>query len=175
MTAIGLRTSRVLFERMTHAILRAPLRWVDTVPAGRILNRFTSDAFMVDRRLPGDLANFLHSSFSLVVTIAASLSVSLWVILAGILLMFVYARVASKYINVAREVKRLNSISHSPIYDQFGSVLSGLSTIRAFHRTNFYMDRMSVRILSVSHNFNIRADMYTGSTSLITPTKRAGR
>ncbi|KAK2610560.1 hypothetical protein N8I77_003979 [Diaporthe amygdali] len=142
MTAIGLRTSRVLFERMTHAILRAPLRWVDTVPAGRILNRFTSDAFMVDRRLPGDLANFLHSSFSLVVTIAASLSVSLWVILAGVLLMFVYARIASKYINVAREVKRLNSISHSPIYDQFGSVLSGLSTIRAFHRTNFYMDRM---------------------------------
>lgn len=144
MTAIGLRTSRVLFERMTHAILRAPLRWVDSVPAGRILNRFTSDAFMVDRRLPGDLASFLHGSFSLVVTIAASLSVSLWVIFAGLLLMFVYARVASKYINVAREVKRLNSVSHSPIYDQFGSVLSGLSTIRAFHRTNFYMDRMSV-------------------------------
>ncbi|ROW01700.1 hypothetical protein VSDG_01987 [Cytospora chrysosperma] len=142
MTAIGLRTSRVLFERMTHAILRAPLRWVDSVPAGRILNRFTSDAFMVDRRLPGDLGNFFHSIFQLIVTIAASLSVSVYVILAGIALMAVYAQIASKYINVAREVKRLNSISHSPIYDQFGSVLSGLSTIRAFHRTDFYMDRM---------------------------------
>lgn len=142
MTAIGLRTSRVLFERMTHAILRAPLRWVDSVPAGRILNRFTSDAFMVDRRLPGDLGNFFHSIFQLIVTIVASLSVSIYVILAGIVLMVVYAQIASKYINVAREVKRLNSISHSPIYDQFGSVLSGLSTIRAFHRTDFYMDRM---------------------------------
>lgn len=142
MTAIGLRTSRVLFERMTHAILRAPLRWVDSVPAGRILNRFTSDAFMVDRRLPGDIGNFFHCLFQLVITIAASLSVSIYVILAGIALMAVYAQIASKYINVAREVKRLNSISHSPIYDQFGSVLSGLSTIRAFHRTDFYMDRM---------------------------------
>lgn len=142
MTAIGLRTSRVLFERMTHAILRAPLRWVDSVPAGRILNRFTSDAFMVDRRLPGDLGNFFHSIFQLIVTIAASLSVSVYVILAGVALMVVYVQIASKYINVAREVKRLNSISHSPIYDQFGSVLSGLSTIRAFHRTDFYMDRM---------------------------------
>ena len=142
MTAIGLRTSRVLFERMTHAILRAPLRWVDSVPAGRILNRFTSDAFLVDRRLPGDLGNLFHSVFQLIVTIAASLSVSAYVIVAGLLLMIVYAQIASKYINVAREVKRLNSISHSPIYDQFGSVLSGLSTIRAFHRTDFYMDRM---------------------------------
>lgn len=103
MTAIGLRTSSILFERMTHAILRAPLSWVDTNPSGRILNRFTSDMFMVDRRLPGDLGNFLQSIFQLIVTIAASLSVSIYVILAGIVLMAFYARVATIYINVARE------------------------------------------------------------------------
>lgn len=142
MTAIGLRTSRNLFERMTHAIIRAPLRWVDTNPSGRILNRFTSDMFMVDRRLPGDLGNFLQNIFQLVVTVGASLSVSYYVIIAGVVLMAIYAQVASIYINVAREVKRLDSISHSPIYDQFASVLSGLSTIRAFQRTNFYMKRM---------------------------------
>lgn len=138
MTSIGLRTSKVLFERMTHAILRAPLKWVDTNPSGRILNRFTSDMFLVDRRLPGDLGNFLQSVFQLIVTIAASLSVSIYVILAGLFLMAIYARVATKYIGVAREVKRLNSISNSPIFDQFSSVLSGLSTIRAFQRTNYY-------------------------------------
>lgn len=142
MTALGLRTSRTLFERMTHAILRAPLRWVDTNPSGRILNRFTSDMFMVDRRLPGDMGNFLSAVLQLIVTIAASLSVSYYVLLAGAVLMVIYAHVASVYINVAREVKRLNSISHSPIYDQFASVLSGLSTIRAFQRTHFYMKRM---------------------------------
>lgn len=142
MTALGLRTSRTLFERMTHAILRAPLRWVDTNPSGRILNRFTSDMFMVDRRLPSDLGSFLQSVFQLIVTLVASLSVSYYVLVAGAVLMIIYAQVASVYINVAREVKRLNSISHSPIYDQFGSVLSGLSTIRAFQRTNFYMKRM---------------------------------
>lgn len=142
MTAIGLRTSQILFERMCHAVLRAPLSWVDTNPAGRILNRFTSDMFMVDRRLPGELGNFMQSIFSLVVTIAATLSVSVYVILAGIVLMAIYARIASIYIHVAREVKRLNSVSNSPIFDQFSSVLSGLSTVRAFQRTNFYMNRM---------------------------------
>lgn len=79
MAAIGLKTSGVLFERMVHAILRAPLRWVDTNPSGRILNRFTTDMFMVDRRLPADLGNFLQSIFQLIVTIAASLSVSIYV------------------------------------------------------------------------------------------------
>ncbi len=67
----GLRTSRVLFERMTHSILRAPLRWVDTVPAGRVLNRFTSDTYTVDRRLASDLSSFLQGGMGLVFIIAA--------------------------------------------------------------------------------------------------------
>lgn len=110
MTRIGLKTSRILFERMTHAILRAPLKWVDTNPSGRILNRFTSDMFMVDRRLPGDLGNFLQSIFQLVVTIAASLSVSVYVIIAGVILMVFYARVASIYSKFQR---RLSSFRFS--------------------------------------------------------------
>lgn len=69
----GLRASRVLFERMTHSILHAPLRWIDTVPSGRILNRFTSDTFIVDRRLASDLGTFLSSTFVLIVIIATRL------------------------------------------------------------------------------------------------------
>ena len=71
-----------------------------------------------------------------------SLSVSPYVIIFGFLLLGLYIRIANQYINAAREVKRINSVSHSPIYDQFSSVLSGLSTIRAFGRVDFYMDRM---------------------------------
>jgi hypothetical protein len=32
-----------MFEQLTHAVIRAPLRWLDTVPVGRVLNRFTAD------------------------------------------------------------------------------------------------------------------------------------
>ncbi len=66
---VSLRASRILFQRMTHAVLRAPLRWIDTVPAGRILNRFTSDIFTVDRRLTTETASFLRSLLGLLVII----------------------------------------------------------------------------------------------------------
>lgn len=39
----SLKASRTLFDKLTYAILRAPLRWLDTVPVGRVLNRFTAD------------------------------------------------------------------------------------------------------------------------------------
>ncbi|KAK4250854.1 hypothetical protein C7999DRAFT_11392 [Corynascus novoguineensis] len=139
---VGLKASRALFQRMTHAILRAPLRWLDTIPAGRILNRFTSDTFVVDRRLSNQTFALIRNVLFLAVVIATSLSVSAYVIFFGIFLFILYVAVAREYITAAREVKRINSVSHSPIYDQFSSVLSGLSTIRAFHRTKFYMERM---------------------------------
>ena len=34
--------------------------------------------------------------------------------------------------STAREVKRLDSISRSPVYAQFGEALNGLATIRAY-------------------------------------------
>ena len=44
----SIKASRKLFESLTYAVLRAPLRWLDTMPVGRILNRFTSDFNQTD-------------------------------------------------------------------------------------------------------------------------------
>jgi ABC-type multidrug transport system fused ATPase/permease subunit len=67
---IGLRAARTLFQRMTHAVLRAPLRWTNTVPAGRILNRFTSDTFIVDRRLSTECFALIRSMLNMAIIIA---------------------------------------------------------------------------------------------------------
>jgi ABC-type multidrug transport system fused ATPase/permease subunit len=47
----SLGASRRVFRDMTHSILRTPLRWLDTVPTGRILNRFTADFQNLDSQL----------------------------------------------------------------------------------------------------------------------------
>jgi ABC-type multidrug transport system fused ATPase/permease subunit len=52
----SIRASKILFERLTFTVLRAPLRWLDTVPVGRVLNRFTADFATFDSDLGDDLA-----------------------------------------------------------------------------------------------------------------------
>ena len=47
----ALRASRNVFREMTFSVLRTPLRWLDTTPTGRILNRFTADFQNVDSQL----------------------------------------------------------------------------------------------------------------------------
>lgn len=44
----SLRASKVLFQDLTNSILRAKVRWLDTTPIGRILNRFVGDFEKVD-------------------------------------------------------------------------------------------------------------------------------
>ncbi|KAL9608042.1 MAG: hypothetical protein Q9167_007098 [Letrouitia subvulpina] len=142
----SLRSSRILFEKLSYAVLRAPLRWLDTVPVGRILNRFTADFAVVDSRLGNDTAFMLYNFISLIGIIIAGLFVSPYMLLCALMLLFICLFVSMNYLRGAREVKRLESNAKSPIFEQFGSSLAGISTIRAFNKTDEYVENMCIRI-----------------------------
>lgn len=67
----AIRASRVLFDKLCFTILRTPLRWMDTVPLGRILNRFTADFNVVDARLANDFSGGVYNIFRLLGVIIA--------------------------------------------------------------------------------------------------------
>ena len=142
----SLKASRILFERLTHTILRAPLRWLDTVPVGRILNRFTADFVSVDSRLGNDLGFMLYQMVQLIGIMVAGLFVSPFMLLFAVALLIICLFVAAQFLGGAREVKRLESNHKSPIFEQFGSVLTGLGTIRAFGKSEVYIQRLFNKI-----------------------------
>ncbi|KPI39751.1 ATP-dependent bile acid permease [Cyphellophora attinorum] len=142
----SIRASKVLFESLTFAVLRAPLRWLDTVPLGRILNRFTSDFAMIDSKIAYDISFMLHNAMQVVAVIIAGVIVSPFMIIFAVVLLGVCLFYALRYLAGAREVKRLESNAKSPVFEQFGSVLTGIATIRAFDKTDAYIERMYKKI-----------------------------
>jgi ABC-type multidrug transport system fused ATPase/permease subunit len=142
----SIRASKDLFEQLLHAILRAPLRWLDTVPVGRVLNRFTSDFSKIDSRISMDLGFMLNNAMQVLEVIIAGLFVSPWMIAFALVLLSICMHYAIRYLTGAREVKRLESNAKSPIFEQFGSALLGIGTIRAFDKAHEYVERMFVKI-----------------------------
>ncbi|RDL31200.1 uncharacterized protein BP5553_09989 [Venustampulla echinocandica] len=142
----SIRASRSLFDKLSFTILRTPLRWMDTVPLGRILNRFTADFTVVDAKLSMDIGFGANNLFRLIGIMIAGIFVSPWVIILSLMLLSLCLHVALRFLPGAREVKRLESIAKSPIFEQFGSALTGVGTIRAFDKCDVYISRMFSKI-----------------------------
>ncbi|XP_054779362.1 ABC transporter C family member 2-like isoform X2 [Prosopis cineraria] len=128
----SLYAARRLHNAMLHSILRAPMAFFHTNPLGRIINRFAKDLGDIDRNVAPFVNMFLGQVSQLLSTfilIGIVSTMSLWAIMP-LLVLFYGAYLY--YQSTAREVKRLDSISRSPVYAQFGEALNGLSTIRAY-------------------------------------------
>ncbi|KAF2763770.1 ATP-binding cassette glutathione S-conjugate transporter [Teratosphaeria nubilosa] len=134
----SIEASRKLHERMAFAIFRSPMSFFETTPTGRILNRFSSDIYRIDEVLARTFnmlfTNAARAAFTLVV-----ISTSTPVFIALIVpLGALYLWIQKYYLRTSRELKRLDSISRSPIFAHFQESLSGISTIRAYRQTRHF-------------------------------------
>ncbi|KAL6991625.1 Multidrug resistance-associated protein 9 [Sarracenia purpurea var. burkii] len=128
----SLNAARRLHDTMLHSVLRAPMVFFHTNPTGRVINRFAKDLGDIDRNVANFVNMFLSQVWQLLSTFALIgivSTISLWAIMP--LLILFYAAYLY-YQSTSREVKRLDSITRSPVYAQFGEALNGLSSIRAY-------------------------------------------
>lgn len=156
----SLRAAKRLHDAMLRSILRAPMVFFHTNPLGRIINRFSKDLGDIDRNLAVFVNMFMAQISQLLSTfvlIGVVSTMSLWAIMP--LLILFYAAYLY-YQATSREVKRMDSITRSPVYAQFSEALNGLSTIRAYKA----YDRMS-NINGKSMDNNIRFTLVNMSSN----------
>ncbi|VAH36673.1 unnamed protein product [Triticum turgidum subsp. durum] len=156
----SLRAAKRLHDYMLRSILRAPMVFFHTNPLGRIINRFSKDLGDIDRNLAVFVNMFMAQISQLLSTfvlIGVVSTMSLWAIMP--LLILFYAAYLY-YQATSREVKRMDSITRSPVYAQFSEALNGLSTIRAYKA----YDRMS-NINGKSMDNNIRFTLVNMSSN----------
>ncbi|XP_001843089.2 probable multidrug resistance-associated protein lethal(2)03659 [Culex quinquefasciatus] len=128
---ICMKASRTLHDRMFAKILAAPMRFFDTNPSGRILNRFSKDMGSIDELLPKaimDAVQVLLIMVGILVVIALMNPILLLALLGAILL---FAVALKLYLRPTQDLKRLEGITRSPVFSHLSATLSGLSTIRA--------------------------------------------
>ncbi|KAJ5290963.1 hypothetical protein N7478_000214 [Penicillium angulare] len=138
----ALSASERLFQTSLRGVLSAPLQWLDTVPMGQILNRFSADFSVVDSRICLDLVFILAAGLECGSVILAGVLVNPLLIIAIIPLVAACLYFTRKYLVAAREVKRMENIARSPIYEKFNTSLSGLWTIRAYGKPDIYIEQM---------------------------------
>uniref|UniRef100_A0A8C7CCA6 Uncharacterized protein n=1 Tax=Oncorhynchus kisutch TaxID=8019 RepID=A0A8C7CCA6_ONCKI len=134
----SINASRILHSRLLNNILRVPMMFFDTTPSGRVVNRFAKDIFTVDEAIPQSFRSWIMCFLGVlgtlfVICLATPIFTAIIIPLA-----VVYYFVQRFYVASSRQLRRLDSVSRSPIYSHFGETVSGLSVIRAYgHQDRF--------------------------------------
>ncbi|OAY37002.1 hypothetical protein MANES_11G066800v8 [Manihot esculenta] len=135
----GLRAAIQVHNTLLNKIIDAPVQFFDQTPAGRILNRFSSDLYTIDDSLPFILNILLANFVGLLGIAIVLLYVQVLFLLLLLPFWFIYSKLQFFYRSTSRELRRLDSVSRSPIYATFTETLDGSSTIRAFKSEDSFL------------------------------------
>ncbi|KAF8463649.1 putative ABC metal ion transporter [Kalaharituber pfeilii] len=142
----AIEAARKMHQKMAIAVFRSPMQFFDTTPAGRILNRFSSDIYRIDEALARTFNMlFVNTARSFATLVIISVSTPPFIALI-IPLTLLYLYIQRYYLRTSRELKRLDSVSRSPIYAHFQESLGGISTIRAYQQTERFQRENESRV-----------------------------
>ena len=142
MTIPSIKMHQTVLERTMHA----PLSFFESNPSGRVLNRFTSDIEVVDRKIPFEMADVIYCSanfLSVCITVSIIVPfilVPLVPIMAGsVVLQIVFTRARC-------QIKRHEAVAKSPILSHFSEAISGAATVRAFREVERFLSEFELKI-----------------------------
>ena len=123
-----------MHDKALRGVLGTAVRFFDTNPVGRILNRFSFDVDAVERQVAQAFEQTVFASVHALLTITLILVLSPWTLIVLVPSLFAFQRLQETYRKSAREAKRLDSTSRSPRFAHFKETLEGLDTIRDMAR-----------------------------------------
>lgn len=128
----SLHASWKIHDRLLRTVMHAKFRFFDSTPLGQLMNRFSKDVESVDQEVAPVAIGMLHSLASVIMIVILISVITPGFLIAGVFITLVYTTLGAIYLNSSRDLKRLESVQRSPLYQQFGETLNGIVTIRAY-------------------------------------------
>uniref|UniRef100_A0A673I0F7 Multidrug resistance-associated protein 1 n=1 Tax=Sinocyclocheilus rhinocerous TaxID=307959 RepID=A0A673I0F7_9TELE len=141
--------SRYLHQTMLYNVLRSPMSFFERTPSGNLVNRFAKETDTIDSVIPSIIKMFMGSMFNVLGSCAVILIATPLVAIIIPPLGLLYFFVQRFYVASSRQLKRLESVSRSPVYTHFNETLLGTSVIRAFGEQQRFIRESDGR---VDHN-----------------------
>lgn len=129
----AVRSSRFMHAALLRRVLSAPIpTFFDTHTVGAILNRFSKDVETLDVNIPEFMLQLLINWAQVLSIFALCIWAAYWFVIVLVPLIYGFIKVYNYFSSASRGLKRLESVTRSPIYSSLSETLIGLDTIRAF-------------------------------------------
>uniref|UniRef100_A0A914VV15 ABC-type glutathione-S-conjugate transporter n=1 Tax=Plectus sambesii TaxID=2011161 RepID=A0A914VV15_9BILA len=146
MTYGMVRASKLLHEGLLHNLMRSSMSFFDITPLGRILNRVGKDVDVLDTTLPSTIRSFLTTITSVFMTLIVIIIATPIFAVVILPLAFIYIIILRFYVSTSRQLKRMESVTRSPIYSHFHEAVQGAISIRAYGASESFMRESEHRV-----------------------------
>ncbi|XP_052214648.1 ATP-binding cassette sub-family C member 5-like isoform X1 [Dreissena polymorpha] len=170
---VTLRASSNMHNLIFKKMMASPMKFFDTTPVGRIINRFSSDLDEVDVRLPSASEMLIQNMFLITFSLVIIAVVLPWFLIALVPLVGFFLVLNAVFTSGVRELMRMNLITKSPVVSHVTASIQGITTIHAFNKTQQFIEKFQELIDKNScyfHLFNcsnrwlaFRLDLISGS------------
>ncbi|PNS14168.1 ATP-dependent bile acid permease [Sphaceloma murrayae] len=137
-------SGKKMFQEIMTKVSNTTFRFYDVTPIGRLMNRLTSDMGTID----GGISDVLLYCLWQIVSWTASVSIIAFVtpvfLIAVVVLTISFVLIFLRFIPTSQSLRRLEMVSLSPLMSNFGALLEGLMTVRAFCAQKQFQDRIIV-------------------------------
>ncbi|XP_056648643.1 ATP-binding cassette sub-family C member 4-like [Diorhabda sublineata] len=128
---LAMRCSKNLHRSLFKGIINAKMRFFETNPSGRILNRFANDIGSIDDVIPRVLLDGGQMMLQIVGSLVLVSSANPYCIILAVGLAIVSGLLRKVYLKTSKNLKRVEGMLRSPIFTHLNATLQGLTTIRA--------------------------------------------
>lgn len=135
------RSAETLNLKAVDKVLHAPMSFMDTNPLGRVLNRFTKDTDSLDNEIGEQLRLFIFPLATIIGIVILCICYLPWFAIAVPFLAGIFFFLSDIYSGSSREIKRLEAVQRSVVYNNFNETLTGMNTIKAYKVENTFMEK----------------------------------
>ncbi|XP_071484824.1 ATP-binding cassette sub-family C member 9-like [Diadema antillarum] len=128
----ALLAARAIHFALVQNIIGIPMRFFDTTPIGRILNRLSSDTQWIDQRLVHTCNMLLNTLVSVIASFIVNAIVNVYFVIFLVPIGIIFFIILVYFVATSRMLQRLESVTRSPVFAHFSETLGGLPIIRAY-------------------------------------------
>ncbi|XP_033235781.1 ATP-binding cassette sub-family C member Sur isoform X3 [Drosophila pseudoobscura] len=130
----GCNARRNLHDKLLQSILHKTLHFFEVTPLGRIVNRFSNDMAIIDKKIAATCQRLLQFSFLCISAVLINLTITPWFLAFTLPICGAYYIIQKFYRCSARELQRIENSTNSPVISHLSETIQGVTTIRAYNQ-----------------------------------------
>ncbi|XP_065358147.1 ATP-binding cassette sub-family C member Sur [Calliphora vicina] len=142
----GCKARQNLHDKLLQSIMHKSLHFFQITPLGRIMNRFSNDMAIIDKKIAATSQRLLQFTLLCLCAILINVIITPWFMVVTIPVCLAYYAIQKFYRCSSRELQRIENSTNSPVISHLSETIQGVTTIRAYNQESRFTEILFRRL-----------------------------